>query len=360
MAVWITDDSYLFLGDSWTGLPTCDTDSWELAVKCDSQSHIQVYAPTADQATATFEFLFSLLTTCQVQRISIDGTETRKGWLPVSGTTLSHFFTTATSLQRFTWKHAELNQEQCQALATVSRENLEIKLKYCTLANDAACRDAFVECLQADAGPTELYKCVINFTILAASLAGNRRVTLLSIPSYFVFTDDFFRALGANIGLVEMDLSGQEISTEQWKTLCQSLAQHPALTELNLHHTARGRPLHGPTLCDSQKKQKTRTIANMMRMNTVLHNVELSELERDELIYKQEIAPYLETNLHRSRLLTMKKSKCETLRRKLLGRSFARINDNSNLIWMFLSGNADVALPSKEELLAKRKRHENA
>jgi hypothetical protein len=80
-----------------------------------------------------------------------------------------------------------------------------------------------------------------------------------------------------------------------------------------------------------------------------LHNIQLSEDERDEEIYTEEILPRLETNLYRPRVLAVKKTKEITFREKVLGRALFSVNSSPNLVWMFLSENVDAFARTEEE-----------
>jgi hypothetical protein len=130
-------------------------------------------------------------------------------------------------------------------------------------------------------------------------------------------------------------------SDDNWTILCESLQAHPSLTKLDLSHTG-GR---GNGLTGDQKVQRTRLLAEMVQHNTVLHTINLSEYERDEKIYTESILPYLKTNRYRSWVHAIKKADI-SLRRPLLGRALQTesVRNDSNLLWMFLSGNADVVV----------------
>jgi hypothetical protein len=132
---------------------------------------------------------------------------------------------------------------------------------------------------------------------------------------------------------VELDLYCCYISDDNWSSLCQSLQAHPTLTNLDLRIT----------------RPRTCLLAEVMRHNTILHTIALPEDERDEQIYTESILPYLETNRYRPRILTIKKTDIQ-IRRPLLGRALQTesVRHDSNLLWMFLSGNADVVIQSIE------------
>jgi hypothetical protein len=87
----------------------------------------------------------------------------------------------------------------------------------------------------------------------------------------------------------------------------------------------------------------------MMQQNTVLQTIHLSEDERDEQIYTEEIHPYLETNRYRPRVLAVKKTKDRPFREKVLGRGLYSVRRNPNLVWMLLSENVDAFVRSEEE-----------
>jgi hypothetical protein len=256
-----------------------------------------------------------------------------------------------------------LSDDQCLALGTMSRLDVELNLNWCSLADDAA--GAFVECLQSDRGPVGLHSCGIGGQIIANALAGDSRVTRLEPDNR---TDDdadyafLFRALANNRGLVDLDLEDVSISDENWAILCESLQAHPTLTCLNLIDTSPN-PFDddddddddndndsdeddSSLMPDEQKTRRTRVLAEMMQQNTVLHTIHLSERERDVQLCTEDILPYLETNRYRPRVLGIKKAHL-LIRRNLLGLALQTesVRNKSNRIWMFLSGNQDVVVP---------------
>jgi hypothetical protein len=87
----------------------------------------------------------------------------------------------------------------------------------------------------------------------------------------------------------------------------------------------------------------------MMQQSTVLHTTRLSEHERDEHIYTQEIRPHLEVNLYRPRVLAVKKTKDRPFREKVLGQALHCVKSSPNLVWVFLSENVDAFARSEEE-----------
>jgi hypothetical protein len=86
-----------------------------------------------------------------------------------------------------------------------------------------------------------------------------------------------------------------------------------------------------------------------MQANTVLQTVHLSDGERDDQIYTENICPRLETNLFRPRVLAVKKTADRPFREKILGRALYCVRSKPNLVWMFLSQNVDAFVRSEEE-----------
>jgi hypothetical protein len=252
-----------------------------------------------------------------------------------------------------------LSEDQCLALATMSRLDVEVTISYCNLADDvaAAATGAFVECLQSDRGPVNLEVCEIGSQILANALTGDSRVARLQ-PDFDEADDAekaiLLRALANNRGLVHLDLHSDPICDENWMILCESLQAHPTLTSLNLIDTRPRSPADDwrrprSLMPDEQKAHRTRLLTEMMQHNTVLHTIELVASERDYQIYTQEIHPYLETNQYRPRVLAVKKSEDRPFRAKVLGRAAYSVSSNPNLVWMLLSENVDAFVRSEEE-----------
>jgi hypothetical protein len=297
-------------------------------------------------ATATCDFLVCLLATCEERDLRILGYDNPLA--PLSGAALSIFFQESRdSLQKVNLRDITLSEDQCLALATMSRLDVELKVDWCSLADDAA--GAFVEFLQSDRGPVEMNWCRIDSQIIANALTGDSRVTSFKPASGL--TDDaeavFFRALANNRSLVNLDLRNHYISNENWTFMCQSLQAHPTLTSLFLLRTLPRSPAGAAIIFSDE--QRTRALAEMMQTNTVLQTIELLASERNNQIYTKEIRPYLVTNLYRPRVHKIKKTKDRPFREKLLGRALHSVRRNPNLVWMLLSENVDAFVRSEEE-----------
>jgi hypothetical protein len=195
--------------------------------------------------------------------------------------------------------------------------------------------------------------------VIFRALANNKGLKELELHSYSSRIDNenwtvLCESLKVHPTLTSLGLHGQPINDENWAVLCESLEAHPTLTSLDLYGT---RPLWRNTgrsrivLEDDQKTHRTRLLAEMVQQNTVLHTIEQNTTyETDNQIYKQDISPRLEMNLYRPRVLAISKADI-SLRRALLGLALQTesVRNESNLLWMFLSGNADVVLSSYED-----------
>jgi hypothetical protein len=247
-------------------------------------------------ATATCDFVVRLLATCEERDLFIEGSDDEA--LPLSGAGLSLFFQESRDdLQKVMLGVMALSEDQCLALATMSRLDVVLDISNCSLADDAA--GAFVECLQSDGGPVELHYCDIDGQILANALTGDSRVTRLR--PYFDETDDalnaLFRSLANNRSLLNFDLQHHPISNDSWSVLCESIQAHPTLTCLDLCATRPRRPADDIiTLSAEHKAHRTRLLSDMVQCNTQLQTITLSADERDEQIYAEMIQPFLETN----------------------------------------------------------------
>jgi hypothetical protein len=106
---------------------------------------------------STCDFLLRLLATSELPSVYINGRQSAVP-PPLSGQVLSHFFQeTRTCLGKVLLDCMILNEDQCLALTTMSRFDVEVNISNCSLVDDAA--GAFIECLQCDRGPVELIHC---------------------------------------------------------------------------------------------------------------------------------------------------------------------------------------------------------
>jgi hypothetical protein len=189
-------------------------------------------------ATATCDFLLRLFATCESHDVNISRPDNGVP-PPLSGAGLSlSFQDSRDSLRQVTLYYMALDADQCLALATMSRLDVELGIHECRVSN--AAEGAFVECLHSDRGPVKLHNCKIDSQTIAHALTGNSRVTTLK-PDFGETNDAemaiLFTALANNRGMLDLDLRFCCISDDNFSILCQSLQAHPTLTNLNLIYT---------------------------------------------------------------------------------------------------------------------------
>jgi hypothetical protein len=241
--------------------------------------HVRMLGTTAAAATAPCDFMLHLSATCEHHDGCISGTDDNRVSPPLSGAALSLFFQDSRdSLQKVTLNHMVLSEDQCLALATMSRVDVELTMNGCRLSNNTA--GAFVECLRSDRGPVELLYCEIDNQIPANALTGDSRVTKLE-PNFVLAPDDadlaiLLRALANNRGLVDLDLRHHSISDENWTIFFESLQAHPTLTSLDVQSTIPMGTLFYIRL-EHYQASRMRMIADMMEHNTILQTIHVSE-----------------------------------------------------------------------------------
>jgi hypothetical protein len=84
-------------------------------------------------------------------------------------------------------------------------------------------------------------------------------------------------------------------------------------------------------------------MVDALRVNTVLHTIPLNCVAFDEEILDSIVYPLLLANRYRPWVGAITEVEGQ-LRSKLLGWALASISSNPSLIWMFLSGNANVRI----------------
>jgi hypothetical protein len=245
-----------------------------------------------------------------------------------------------------------LDENQICVLGAYSRPGFEIELYHCRITIAGA--SALTEVLGRNQGPTKLHQCDANNFILADGLRGNSR--LKSFNPAFSGNRDALAIAGAlreNKGLVDLSLSCCDFiaNDETWGAVCDSLKTHPTLEVLNLFATSiyfrLGRS-HSDVIAS-----RMQAYVDMMKVNMSINTIHFdSSLCIEQKLFRGSVIPYLETNRLRPRLLAIQKARSITYRAKVLGRALRSARTNANRFWMLLSGNADVAFPSRATTIA--------
>jgi hypothetical protein len=149
--VWMTP--YVYVSSKSISNPFDQTVLWLRGDAAAAGSGLNVHVtegtvPAA--ATATCEFLLRLLATSELPSVHIHGCHSTVS-PPISGAALSLFFQESRiCLGKVLFEYVILNEDQSLALATMSRLDVEVKMRHCGLWNDAVV--AFVKCLHTGRG----------------------------------------------------------------------------------------------------------------------------------------------------------------------------------------------------------------
>jgi hypothetical protein len=263
----------------------------------------------------------------------------------INAPSLAYLMEQCQSLKTLTLSHLALDENHIRVLGALSRPGLEIELNRCQITVTAAA--VLAQVLGRNQGPTKLYSCDIDNSVLADGLRGNSRLKSW-IPHLSNNNTGGNRqvlaiagALKENKGLVDLDLMHNfRMSDETWDAVCDSLKTHPTLEILSLgpFDMFGGDP--------AMLQSRIQTLVDMMKMNTSIHTIILDHRNDSEHeLYRGSVIPYLETNRLRPRLHTIQKALPIAYRTKVLGRALLAVRTNPNRFWMFLSGNAEVAYP---------------
>jgi hypothetical protein len=93
-------------------------------------------------------------------------------------------------------------------------------------------------------------------------------------------------------------------------------------------------------------KSRIQALLDMVKVNLSIQMIHVASHYSNHELFQGSVAPYLETNRLRPRLLASPKARPISYRAKVLGRALLSARTNANIFWMLLSGNAEVAFPS--------------
>jgi hypothetical protein len=135
------------------------------------------------------------------------------------------------------------------------------------------------------------------------------------------------------------------MNDETWGAVCDSLKTHPTLEVLHL--------IHGiPPMAADVITSRTQALVDMIKVNTSIDTLRVHRCYMEHEMYRGSVIPYLEMNRFRPRVLAIQKARPIAYRVKVLGRALLATRTNANRFWMILSGNAEVAFPSRATTIA--------
>jgi hypothetical protein len=324
-------------------------DGHVLSVNADIESTdkilADVWADSIAQAFKAIHLLCRLLTTSGARVVEFDSTVNNRDICPFSGLALSQLLQQCPSLVQLRLKLFALDEEIVRALWVGAGTNIEIVLDSCTTMLSGT--NALIESLRLNRGPTQLLWCGIPTEVFATGLRGNTNVKILKLyPRSHrdpLITDGDIRnlvqSLSQNQGLLQLDFGQHYICDDNWDMLCQSIARHPALERMDV---TRESGEYIQAFSELQKTERTEMLAEMLKVNTVLHNITLTPQDYNQRILSDEILPRLLVNKYRPRVRALRTQNNDNfLRAKLLGRALHSVNVHPTIIWIFLTSHKD-------------------
>jgi hypothetical protein len=267
--------------------------------------------------------------------------------------TLAYLLEQCQSLKALTLVDLVLDEDHCNVLGGYSRPDLEIVMTGCEVTNAGTC--TLAEVLGRNQGPTKLDFCYIDNSVLANGLRGNNRLKSFR-PRIFSSLEvgkqellAIASALRENKGLIKLDLSDGcfRENDETWDAICDPLEIHPTLEILNLRSIETD-----ATMAPAVITSRIQALLDIVKMNMSIHKIHLCRRYREHELFRGSVIPYLETNRLRPRLLAIQKTRSIAFRARVLGRALLSTRSDANSFWMLLSGNAEVAFPSRSTTIA--------
>jgi hypothetical protein len=359
--VWISENAYLADVYRLGGFGGIINYGRILSVKADFEIgyHIQfdVWAASTLQASTACHILYRLLTTSGASMVVSEGTYhpgSVRPDCPFSGIALSQLIEQCPSLTRFYLKDFTLDEEILRALWAGAGTNIEIALENC--ATNMSGTAALVESLRRNLGPTRILWCNLPIEALADGLRGNDNVKILKLIRRQPITEDDMRylvqSLTQNQGLEDLVFGQHAFSDENWSELCQSIARHPTLECMDVSSQIQMFPGGNERVFPLSATQQTRRaemLLEMLKVNTVLHDIRMSTQDCNQQILYIEIYPRLVINRYRPRVRAIRTTQDHPLRAKLLGRALYSVNGNPSVIWLFLSNHKEYLLRGIQE-----------
>jgi hypothetical protein len=271
----------------------------------------------------------------------------------INAPSLAYLMEECQSLKVLSFKYLKIHEDIIRVLGVYSRPDLEIVLRLCKITSSGAI--ALVEVLRRNQGPTRLDLCNVDNSVLVEGLRGNSSVKSCTLLISSSPEDGKWQvlaiagALRENKGLVELNLEshGFNMSDEAWGAICNSLKAHPTLEVLDLRRAFRY-ALPGSVFLTSW----IQALVDMLKVNVSIHTIHFDAYHSEHELFRGSVIPYLETKRFRPRLLAVQKTRPITYRIKVLGRALLSARADANRFWMILSGNVEVALPSRTRTIA--------
>jgi hypothetical protein len=157
------------------------------------------------------------------------------------------------------------------------------------------------------------------------------------------------QALPGNMGIKHLTIRDSEMRDETCSLLIRSLSTHRRITFLSV-------PSYfwdfGPSLPLSAEAKSAlmNAIIQMLHFNTVVESIQLFHAFDEEEVYRNSIVPRLEMNRNRFQVQHRAMKRADpSIRPQVLGRALHAVRCNANLVFLFLSENVPAFVRTGEE-----------
>jgi hypothetical protein len=354
--IWIEDNTCFAFGDlddlpeSFHNYTRCPLFARTMATSCCYWEPMLTIFQNDDSALSTgaCSVFWRALRTSNKVKLCIENNEGHLSRGPgnlSSGPDLSQFLRGSPSLQFLQFSGAHFKEDDCYALATVQRTDLNVEFLQCKLEPQGA-QDIFIDWFQKNQIVTKLEDCCVESSFLSA-LSGNNSVKRLSFIQKGEFVEEHMRslarALPGNRGIE--DLALKYFFGETASLLFPSIAMHPRIKCLHISSY-----YYLPCIAAKLKTTMLNAILQMLHLNTVLHTIYLPPTFTDEEVYQNSILPRLEMNRSCFEVQRQAMKRADpSIRPQLLGRALHKVRYNPNLFFRFLLENVPAFVRTDEE-----------
>jgi hypothetical protein len=308
---------------------------------------------SSEQATTIGENILQLLTRSDFSAVRVTFFAPERSYPWVSSLALSEFVTNCRGLAdiRFSLQ-VKLTDVYLRMLEAAAFPDLRITLFESSLSEvEPMLLKNFL--LRRGHGTTSLHDCSRQIPLLSDILRGESTIEELHINGdgdVKVNDSDMsnlVQALATNQSLKVIRVYSNPISDENWTLLWQSLARHPTLKVLRLvdtfcpvlrvHHFENlASQLSNPkSRLNKSLTRRTKTVVEMLRVNTVLEDLYLLPQDCDVHILRNVIHPFW---AYRRRVRALSEYQGPG-RPQVLGRALYKVHRSPALVWMLFSNN---------------------
>jgi hypothetical protein len=248
--------------------------------------------------------------------------------------------------------------QTCRAVATAQINYL--CLRDCEFEAEEAVQ-VLVNNVRAGRGPKgfslerEPFKSSERLGDVMNALRGNTYLERLDLGSLDVRTGTFqalVAALRENRGLTHLGLIECFVDDRGWDSLMDAIAEHPSLRTLFFEQILEANEHEDESLI-FERRDPVHALAGMLAKNEQVDEIEVADsVDRD--VWNAVVAPRLEINSYRKRLLTIQKIQDPATRAAVTAIALARLKNKASLQFILLSQNEDIISCYLSEALTRK------